>query len=156
MEEEQTQTSSAGGQKPRKATETQIVAALEAANGNIALAAQILNKDGRVYSRRGLEKKIASSPYLTERRKDALEILNDIAELNLARRIRDGDFRASQYWLEHHHPAYMPAAAAPDEPMQVRSVEEIEKELRECGFERVHKPDADAAPKEQQEQPTTP
>lgn len=32
--------------------------------------------------------------------------VNDVAESNIINRVKDGDLKAAQYWLEHHHQAY--------------------------------------------------
>lgn len=33
-------------------------------------------------------------------------VINDVAEVHIVKKVKEGDFQASKYWLEHHHPNY--------------------------------------------------
>jgi hypothetical protein len=65
----------------------------------------------------------------------------DLAESQIVTKIRSGDFRASTYFLEKHHPEYIPkprnnppqsrgyGKAIPDEPMDERQINLMIKTL---------------------------
>ena len=136
-------------QRNRKASDTTIARAIDDGKANLTVIMQLINGQGYHYTRRGIEKRIAGSAWLSERLADARAIVNDYAEWNIIRKMQTGDIRASQYWLEHHHPSYMPTNTTPEPPPPVRPIEEIERELREAGYGRI---DGAAAPNEEPKQ----
>lgn len=136
-------------QSKGKASDTTIARAIDDGKANITVIMQLINGQGYHYTRRGLEKRIAGSAWLSERLADARAIVNDYAEWNIIRKMHTGDIRASQYWLEHHHPSYMPTGNAPEPPPPVRPIEEIERELREAGYGKI---DGATAPNEEPKQ----
>lgn len=77
----------------------------------------------------------------------------DLAESQIVTKIRSGDFRASTYFLEKHHPEYIPkprtnppqskqyGKAIPDEPMDDKQLDLMIKTLEAMKEPRAAKPD---------------
>jgi hypothetical protein len=77
----------------------------------------------------------------------------DLAESQIVTKIRSGDFRASTYFLEKHHPEYIPkprtnppqprryGMAAPDEPMDDKQIDLMIKTLEAIKEPKAEKPD---------------
>ena len=77
----------------------------------------------------------------------------DLAESQIVTKIRSGDFRASTYFLEKHHPEYIPkprnnpsqsrvyGKAIPDEPMDDKQLDLMIKTLEAMKEPKAEKPD---------------
>ena len=75
----------------------------------------------------------------------------DLAESQIVTKIRSGDFRASTYFLEKHHPEYVPkprsqpaysghnSKAVPDHPMDEKEIELMIKTLEAMKEPRTDK-----------------
>lgn len=83
------------GDRPKKATDAQIVQALTDSRGLVAMSAKRLGMTSRAINYR-----IAKSPKLQEALHEAREMGKDLAEIQMFKAIDAGDMRMVRFFLE--------------------------------------------------------
>lgn len=122
----------------RKATDEQIIEALDDCYGIVAAAARYLFKKHTIrITRSGLKRRIDASPKLSEAR-HAAEIAGcEFAESALLKAIKDGKVAAIIFYLQSRSEKYRPRIETEVTPPKPRSEEELKAELAKLGFKEV-------------------